>query len=94
MGRPLDSPQLHSYTDFVKNITVSIDDQTYRSARILAAERGTSVSALVKQFLANLTRGGDENERLKQAEALLREGITEFRAADRLSRDELHQRER
>jgi len=94
MGRSLDPPQLHSYTVFVKNITVAIDDHTYRSARIIAAERGTSVSALVKQFLANLTRGGDENERLKQAEALLREGITEFRAADRLSRDELHQRER
>jgi hypothetical protein len=78
----------------VKNITVSIDDQTYRRARIIAAERGSSVSALVKQFLANLARGGDENERLKQAEALLRESITEFRAGDRLSRDELHLRER
>lgn len=78
----------------MKNITVSIDDQTYRRARIIAAERGTSVSAIVKQFLANLARGDDENGRLKQAEALLREGITEFRAADRLSRDELHQRER
>jgi len=71
-----------------------VDDQTYRRARVIAAERGTSVSALVKQFLANLARGGDENERLKQAEALLREGIKEFRAADRLPRDELHQRER
>jgi predicted transcriptional regulator len=78
----------------VKNITVSVDDQIYRRARIIAAERGTSVSALVQQFLGNLTRGGDENERLKQAEALLREGITEFRAGDRLPRDELHQRER
>ncbi len=78
----------------MKNITVTIDDQTYRRARVIAAERGTSVSALVKQFLANLSRGGDENDRLRQAEALLREGITEFRAGDRLSRDELHQRER
>jgi hypothetical protein len=94
MGWGLDYPQFRSYTVSVKNITVSIDDQTYRRARIIAAERGSSVSALVKQFLANLARGGDENERLKQAEALLREGITEFRAGDRLSRDELHQRER
>jgi plasmid stability protein len=78
----------------VKNITVALDDQTYRRARIVAAERGTSVSALVKQFLASLARTGDENERLKQAEALLREGITEFRAGDRLSRDELYHRER
>jgi len=76
----------------VKNITVSLDDQTYRRARIIAAERGTSVSALVKAFLTGLGKDGDENERLKQAERLLRDEITEFRAADRLPRDELHRR--
>ena len=76
----------------MKNITVSLDDQTYRHARIVAAERGTSVSALVKQFLVGLARGGAENERLKDAERLLRDEITEFRAADRLPRDALHER--
>jgi hypothetical protein len=78
----------------VKNITVSLDAQTYRLARIVAAERGTSVSALVKQFLIGLAQGGDETEQLKRAEQALREQITKFRAADRLSRDEAHQRER
>jgi len=76
----------------VKNITVSLDDHTYKRARIVAAERGTSVSALVKQFLAGLAQGGDEFERLKRAENVLREEIAEFRAADRLPRDELHRR--
>jgi hypothetical protein len=78
----------------VKNITVSLDDETYRHARIVAAERGTSVSALVKQFLAGLARDGDETERLKRAEQILRDEITEFRAADRLPRDDIHQREK
>jgi hypothetical protein len=78
----------------VKNITVSLNEQTYRHARIVAAERGTSVSALVKQFLDGLAKGGDENERLKQAERALREGITRFRAADRLPRDDIHNREK
>jgi hypothetical protein len=77
----------------VKNITVSLDDQTYRHARIVAAERGTSVSALVKQFLVGLAKDGDENERLKKVERALREGITAFRGADRLPRDEVHTRE-
>jgi hypothetical protein len=77
----------------VKNITVSLDDQTYRHARIVAAERGTSVSALVKHFLVGLAKGGDENERLKKAERALREEIIAFRAADRLPRDEVHTRE-
>jgi plasmid stability protein len=40
----------------VKNITLSIDDETYRQARIRAAEQNTSVSALVKQFLTARTQ--------------------------------------
>ena len=77
----------------MKNITVSVDDATYHRARIVAAERGTSVSALVKQFLEGLAKGGDENARLKRAEALLRREITDFRGGDRLPRDALHHRE-
>jgi hypothetical protein len=73
----------------VKNITVSLDAETYRQARIAAAERGTSVSALVKRFLIGLAKGGDAAE---QAERALREQIIDFRAADRLPRDEIHQR--
>jgi hypothetical protein len=82
----------HSYTVSVRNITVSLDDESYRRARIVAAERGTSVSALVKQFLAGLSREADEKTELKQAEETLREEITRFRAGDRLSRDEIHAR--
>ena len=76
----------------MKNITVSLDDNTYKHARIAAAERGTSVSALVKQFLAGLARGGDEFERLKRAENALRDEITAFRAADRVPRADTHRR--
>jgi hypothetical protein len=76
----------------VKNITVSLDDATYRHARIVAAERGTSVSAMVKQFLEGLAKGVDEKERLRRAEQILREGIAEFRGGDRLPRDAVHQR--
>jgi hypothetical protein len=38
----------------MRNITVAIDDETYRRARIWAAERGTSVSAMVKCILTTL----------------------------------------
>ena len=92
-GQGLDRSQFHSYTVNVKNITVSLDDATYRHARIVAAERGTSVSALVKQFLAGLARNGDETERLKRAEQVLRDQIADFSAADRLPRDDIHRRE-
>ena len=38
----------------MKNITVSIDEHTHRQARIRAAELGTSVSALVRDYLKSL----------------------------------------
>ena len=40
----------------MKNITVSVDEETHRLARIRAAELGTSVSALVRGYLKTLVR--------------------------------------
>jgi hypothetical protein len=78
----------------VINITVSLDDETYRRARTIAAQRDTSVSALVKRFLVELAADESDSERLKREERALRDRITAFRASDRLARDELHARER
>jgi plasmid stability protein len=41
----------------VKNVTIALDDETHRRARIRAAELGTSLSALVKHYLATLGDG-------------------------------------
>jgi predicted transcriptional regulator len=76
----------------MKNITVSLDDETYRRVRMIAAQRDTSVSALVRRFLVELGSGETETERLKRAERELRSQITSFRASHRLSRDDLHRR--
>jgi len=93
----LDESQLtgvivQDYCEYMKNVTVSLDDETYRRARMIAAQRDTSVSALVKRFLLELASGETESERLKRDERALRERITAFRASDRLSRDDLHHR--
>jgi hypothetical protein len=77
----------------MKNITVSFDDETYRRARMIAAERDTSVSALVRRFLRDLASDESETERLKRQERELRERITDFDASDRLSRDDVHRRD-
>ena len=42
----------------MKNITVTVPDDVYRAARIRAAERGSSVSALVTEYLRSLSSGG------------------------------------
>jgi hypothetical protein len=76
----------------VRNITISLDDESYRRARLIAAQCETSVSALVRRLLSELASGESEAERLKRQERELRQRITAFRASDRLSRDEVHDR--
>ncbi len=77
----------------MKNITVSIDDETYRRARMKAAEQDTSVSALVRRFLTELTAVESDIERLKREERELRARINSFTAGNRLSRDDVHERD-
>jgi len=73
-------------------ITVSLPDHVYRRAHERAKRRGCSVSALVTEVLASWGAAGDEFERLvAQQEEVLAE-IESFRAADRMGRDELHDR--
>jgi hypothetical protein len=81
-----------SHCENMKNLIVSLDDETYRRARTIAAQRDTSVSALVKAFLVELTSGESKTERLKREERALRECIADFDASDRLSRDDIHRR--
>jgi plasmid stability protein len=76
----------------VKNITVSLPDEVYRQARIKAAERDTSVSALVREFLMKLGEGGSDFERRKRLQDEVLSAIKKFHARDRLSRDAVHDR--
>ena len=93
----------------MRNITVSVDDDTYRRSRIRAAELETSVSALVRGFLQRLVReqagGGGQGVAaetgLERRRRLLAEVIADFdargvglRMADNLPREELYDRGR
>ena len=56
----------------MKNITLKVDDDTYQRARVRAAQAGTSVSAMVREFL---NREDDEatareNKRIEAMKAL------------------------
>lgn len=93
----------------MRNITVSVDEETHRLARIRAAELDTSVSALVRDFLKRLAveqtaapeAGGhvDETEH-ERRRRLMHEVIRDIRArggglrmADNLPRDALYDRD-
>lgn len=72
------------------NITVTVSAETYRRARVRAAELDTSVSAVVAkaldQFASGDTAAGARRRRLED----LREQTPAFSAGQRLSREELY----
>jgi plasmid stability protein len=76
----------------VRNITVTVPDDVYRDARVRAAERGSSVSALVGDFLRSLSDNESEFTRLEAKQRAVQQRIGRFRAGDRLSRDAVHER--
>ena len=76
----------------MKNLTVSVPDEVYRTARIRAAEEGRSVSAMVADYLRSLSGEDIEFARLEAQQHQIQEQIDRFSAADRVDRDEVHER--
>ena len=75
-----------------QNITVSLERDTLRKAKVLAARRETSISGLLAQQLEVLV--GDEeayDRSARQAEALLEEGF-HLGGRIRATRDQWHER--
>lgn len=74
------------------NLTLQLDAEVIRRARIVAAKRGTSVSALAATQLTELV---DEDERVElargRAEAILKKASS--RGGRNWTRDELHNRQ-
>jgi hypothetical protein len=58
-----------------------------------AAEKDTSVSALVREFLMTLGQEENEYERRKRIQTEVLASIRSFRAGDRLTREEAHKRD-
>lgn len=82
------------YCEKVKNVTVSLDDETYRNARRRAAENDRSLSSVVREALQSYGAEESEFDRLTRER---RELVAEFAAkypgfdaSQRLSRDELY----
>jgi hypothetical protein len=74
------------------NITLKLDAALLREIRVLAAQEGTSISALLAARLEQIVRERKTYERArKRALARLREGI-DLEWTPARSRDELHER--
>jgi post-segregation antitoxin (ccd killing protein) len=75
-----------------QNLTVQLDAETIRKARILAAERSTSISKMVAEEIERLV-GRDEAYRRARDEAIaeLERGF-DMGGGPLPTRDELHER--
>jgi predicted CopG family antitoxin len=76
----------------MKRVTITVPDEVYRKVRRYAAERDTSVSALVGEFLRSLSDRESEFARLEAQQRVVQERIGRFRGVDRMSRDAVHER--
>jgi hypothetical protein len=78
----------------LKNVTVTLDEETVRWARIEAAKRETSVSRLIGQMLAE-ERERSEAYEIARSRYLSQKPRLHRRPGQALpSRDELHERNR
>jgi plasmid stability protein len=76
----------------MRNITVSVPDDVYRAARVRAAEEGRSVSGMVATYLRSLADDDAEFSRLETQQRRIQAQIKRFRATERLTRDQVHDR--
>lgn len=74
------------------NLTISVDDDLLHRARVRAAEAGTSVNAVLREFIESWV--GKAGHRAGAVASLLKRSSrsTSDRAGRRWTRDELHER--
>lgn len=76
----------------MKNITLSIDEDVVRTVRRYAAEHGSTVNALVREFLTGLADREDRARKARQRIRQLSEQSTARVGSRSWIREELHER--
>ncbi len=72
------------------NVTLSIDDRVVAEARRIAADRGTSLNQLVRDYLNELTRNDDVETIIRELDAMWSERT--YRSQGPWTREEAHER--
>lgn len=88
----MDSVRSYTYTVVMKNVTLSVEEETLAAVRRYAGERNTSVNALVRAFLGDIATRED---RARKARLRIRELSDRSRArigSRSCCRDDLHER--
>lgn len=75
-----------------KNITLAVDEAVLERVRIVAAERRTSVSGLVRDYLQSVAAAEDRTDRARQRLLELARTSTAEAGPQIWTRDELYDR--
>ena len=75
-----------------QNLTVRLDKETLRKARILAAERGSSISQLVSQTIDEMVGQAESYDSARRRALELLERGFHMGRLKRVSREDLHAR--
>jgi hypothetical protein len=85
-------PVLDEDLDAKQNLTVRLSKRTIQKARVLAAQRSTSISGLIAAQIDQLVDTEDEYElAMRRAFAIMKQGF-HLGGVHKLDRDALHER--
>ena len=76
----------------MKNLTLRVEEDTLIKAREIAAERSTSVNALIREYLSDLIRQQTRREIARKELSLLCRQSTAMMGERTWTRDDLHDR--
>ena len=77
----------------MKNITFAVDDEVLDKARVVAAQRKTTVNAMVREFLTEIATRDDRRERARrELVELMRTSKGRLAPDYKFDRDESHER--
>lgn len=74
------------------NLTIVLDDEVLKRARLRALEKGTSVNRIVREYLEAYARVRPERERAIADLLRLSKAVKSRRGRKQWTRDELHER--
>ena len=74
------------------NLTITVDSELLKRARIRALEQGTSVNAVLREYLEEYVRGREDRVRRLRALVKQSRGAVSSRQGRTWSRDDLHGR--
>ena len=74
------------------NLTITIDEQVLKKARMRALEDGVSINALLREYLEKYTGANRQYQQVTQEILKIAQDSTAASGGNRWSRDELYER--